>query len=599
MRYSDETIAEVFARNDIVDVVGMYVHLQKKGANYWGLCPFHGEKTPSFSVNGNKQMFYCFGCHKGGNVITFLMEYENLSFQEAVKELADRSGIDLPEVRETEEDKRNRNFIQKLFEVNKLAAEYFFKMGKTERGQRAIEYFKKRGLTEDTIRHWGLGYSMPYSDDLYKFLKSRDYSDEFLKETGLVSINEKGAMDKFWNRAMFPIMDERDRVIAFGGRVMGEGEPKYLNSPETKVFDKGNNLYGLNYARHSGKNAFLLCEGYMDVISLHQAGFTNAVASLGTALTDRNALKLSKYVKEIYLTYDSDGAGTKAALRAIPMLEARGITVKVINMKPHKDPDEFIKALGAEEYQKRIDNAESSFFFEIRILASGYNMEEPKEKNDFYESVARRMLDVSNELERSTYEEAFAKHYNVDARKFHELVIETARREGPRNPSYRTDTGEERMPKKKFENAAEKKLDDKILQPQRLLLTCLSDDPTLYARLSPVVSPLDFSEGIYRKVAELAYSFCEESGSVNPARIVSCFEDREEQEKVGVIFQTDLPGEVNDAERAKAIEDTVRKIKLNSVEDQINAAIEAGDGQKVNELLKLQVSLKNRSNKLL
>ena len=596
MYYSDETISEIFARNDIADVVGMYVHLTKKGANYWGLCPFHGEKTPSFSVNTNKQMFYCFGCHKGGNVITFLMEYENLTFQEAVKELAERSGVELPEVRETEEDKRNRNLIQRLYEVNKLAAEYFFKLGRTERGKRAIDYFRKRGLTDETILHWGLGYSQPYSDDLYKFLKSKGYNDEFLKDTGLVTINERGANDKFWNRAMFPIMDERDRVIAFGGRVMGDGEPKYLNSPETKVFDKGFNLYGLNYAKHSAKKYFLLCEGYMDVISLHQAGFTNAVASLGTALTDKNALKLSKYVKEVYLTYDSDGAGTKATLRAIPMLEARGITVKVVNMKPYKDPDEFIKNLGAEEYQNRIDNAESSFFFELRIKASGYNMEDPKEKNDFYESVAGRMLEITNELERSTYEEAFAKHYNVDFKKFHELVIEKARREGPRKPSYRTSDEGERIPKKKYENAAEKKLDDKVLQPQRLLLTCLSDNPTLYKKLASVLEVSDFSEGLYRKVAELAYRFCEESGSVNPARIVGAFEEKEEQEKVGAIFQTDLPGEVNDAERAKAIEDTVRKIKLNSLEEKINAAIEAEDGQLVTELLKAQAALKNRTN---
>ncbi len=593
MFYSDETIAEVFSRNDIADVVGMYVHLTKKGANYWGLCPFHGEKTPSFSVNTAKQMFYCFGCHKGGNVITFLMEYENLSFTEAVRELAARSGIELPEVHETEEDRQNRSLIQKLFEVNKVAAEYFFKAGRTERGKLAIDYFKKRGLTDETILHWGLGYSQPYSDDLYKYLKSRGYSDEFLKDTGLVTVNEKGANDKFWNRAMFPIMDERDRVIAFGGRVMGDGEPKYLNSPETKVFDKGYNLYGLNYARHSGKNFFLLCEGYMDVISLHQAGFTNAVASLGTALTDRNALKISKYVKEVYLTYDSDGAGTKASLRAIPMLEARGITVKVVNMKPYKDPDEFIKALGADEYQNRIDNAESSFFFELRIKASGYNMEDPKEKNDFYESVAARMLEITNELERSTYEEAFAKHYKVDFKKFHELVIDKARREGPRKPSYRTDEAE-RFPNKKTESAAEKKKDDKILQPQRLLLTCLSDNPALYAKISQVLDISDYSEGIYRKVAELAYGFCRDSGSVNPARIVSCFEEKEEQEKVGAIFQTNLPGEVNDAERAKAIEDTVRKIKLNSLEEKLNAAIAAEDGQLVTELLRSREALKNR-----
>ncbi len=598
MFYSDDTIAEVVSRNNIVDVVGMYVHLTKKGNNHWGLCPFHGEKTASFCVNEAKQMFYCFGCHKGGSVITFLMEYENLTFPEAIQTLAGRVGMDLPEVKETEEDKKNRNLVQRLFEVNKLAAEYFFLAGKTERGKRAIDYFKKRGLTDETILHWGLGYSQAYSDDLYKYLKSKGYNDEFLKESGLVSINEKGAMDKFWNRAMFPIMDERDRVIGFGGRIMGDGEPKYLNSPETKVFDKGYNLYGLNYARHSTQKYFLLCEGYMDVISLHQAGFTNAVASLGTALTDRNALKISKYVKEVYLTYDSDGAGTKATLRAIPMLEARGITVKVVNMKPHKDPDEFIKALGAEEYQKRIDNAESSFFFELRIMASRFKMEDPNEKNGFYKSVARRMLEFTNELERSTYEEAFATHYNVDLKKFRELVIETARKEGPARPAYRTDDSE-RAPQKKYVNAAEKKKDDKILQPQRLLLTCLSDDPSLYERLSKVLGPEDFTEGLYRKVAELAYDFCRDTGQVNAARIVSCFEEKEDQEKAGAIFQTDLPGKVNDAERAKAIEDTVRKIKLNSIEDKINAAIEAGNGQLVNELLKAESALKNRNTNLL
>ncbi len=598
MFYSDDTIAEVVSRNDIVDVVGMYVHLTKKGNNHWGLCPFHGEKTPSFCVNEAKQMFYCFGCHKGGSVITFLMEYENLTFPEAIQTLAGRAGMDLPEARETEEDKKNRNLVQRLFEVNKLAAEYFFLAAKTERGKRAIDYFKKRGLTDETILHWGLGYSQAYSDDLYKYLKSKGYNDEFLKESGLVSINEKGAMDKFWNRAMFPIMDERDRVIGFGGRIMGDGEPKYLNSPETRVFDKGYNLYGLNYARHSTQKYFLLCEGYMDVISLHQAGFTNAVASLGTALTDRNALKISKYVKEVYLTYDSDGAGTKATLRAIPMLEARGITVKVVDMKPHKDPDEFIKALGAEEYRKRIDNAESSFFFELRIMASRFKMDDPNEKNGFYKSVARRMLEFTNELERSTYEEAFATHYNVDLKKFRELVIETARKEGPARPAYRTDD-RERAPQKKYVNAAEKKKDDKILQPQRLLLTCLSDDPSLYGRLSKVLGPEDFTEGLYRKVAELAYDFCRDTGQVNAARIVSCFEEKEDQEKAGAIFQTDLPGKVNDAERAKAIEDTVRKIKLNSIEEKINAAIEAGNGQLVNELLKTESALKNRNTNLL
>ena len=242
------------------------------------------------------------------------------------------------------------------------------------------------------MKKFGLGYSDQYSDDLYRYLRSKGYEDEILKESGLVTIDERrGGYDKFWNRAMFPIMDVHNKVIGFGGRVMGDGEPKYLNSPETPIFDKSRNLYGLNFARTTKKPQFLLCEGYMDVIALHQAGFDNAVASLGTALTAGHANLLKRYTKEVYLTYDSDGAGVKAALRAIPILKEVGITTKVINMRPHKDPDEFIKALGAEAYQDRIDHAENSFMFEIRILEQQYDMKDPESKSAFYHEVAKKL----------------------------------------------------------------------------------------------------------------------------------------------------------------------------------------------------------------
>ena len=239
---------------------------------------------------------------------------------------------------------------------------------------------------------FGLGYSNKYSDDLYQYLKKQGYEDELLKDSGLVTIDERrGGHDKFWNRAMFPIMDANNRVIGFGGRVMGEGEPKYLNSPETMIFDKSRNLYGLNFARSSRRPHILLCEGYMDVIALHQAGFDNAVASLGTSFTSGHANLLKRYTKEVYLTFDSDGAGVKAALRAIPILKEAGLTAKVINMRPYKDPDEFIKALGAEEYQKRIDEAENSFMFEVRMLERDYDLADPESKTKFFYAVARKM----------------------------------------------------------------------------------------------------------------------------------------------------------------------------------------------------------------
>ena len=286
MYYSEDLVEEVRSRNDIVDVISGYVKLQKKGSSYFGLCPFHNEKSPSFSVSPSKQMYYCFGCGAGGNVFTFIMEYENYSFPEALKLLADRVGVALPEEEQNEEMKRQQNIRTQILEVNKMAAKYYYYQLRSENGAQAMKYLKDRTLSDETIHRFGLGYSNKYSDDLYKYMKSKGISDELLAQSGLMNVDEKrGMYDKFWNRVIFPIMDVNGRVIGFGGRVMGDGKPKYLNSPETKVFDKSRNLYGLNVARTARKRNILVCEGYMDVISMHQAGFTNAVASLGTALT--------------------------------------------------------------------------------------------------------------------------------------------------------------------------------------------------------------------------------------------------------------------------------------------------------------------------
>ena len=389
--YSDDIVEEVRSRNDIVDVISQYVRLQKKGSTYFGLCPFHNEKTGSFAVSPNKQMYYCFGCGAGGNVFTFLMEYENFTFGEAMESLAERVGVELPKREYTSAQRQEADKRARLLEINKEAARYFYSLLRSERGAHALSYFKKRNLTEETMQRFGLGYSDQYSDDLYRYLRKKGYEDEILKESGLVTIDERrGGYDKFWNRAMFPIMDVNNRVIGFGGRVMGDGKPKYLNSPETMIFDKRRNLYGLNIARSTKKDQLLLCEGYMDVIALHQAGFDNAVASLGTALTSGHANLLKRYTKNVYLTYDSDGAGVKAALRAIPILKEVGINTKVINMQPYKDPDEFISALGAEEYQKRIDQAENSFLFEIRMLERNYEMNDPAGKSAFFKEVAQK-----------------------------------------------------------------------------------------------------------------------------------------------------------------------------------------------------------------
>ena len=318
MRYSDDLIEEVRMKNDIVDVISGYVKLTRKGSSYFGLCPFHNEKSPSFSVSPGKQMYYCFGCGAGGNVFTFLMEYENYTFVEALKFLAERAGIELPQIEYSKEAKEQADLKTRLLEINKQAAKFYYYQLHTSRGAQGLAYLKGRGLSDETIRKFGLGYSDRYGDLLYKYLKEKGYSDELLRQSGLFLADEvHGMQDKFWNRVIYPIMDVNSRVIGFGGRVMGDAKPKYLNSPETKIFDKSRNLYGLNAARSSRRKNLIICEGYMDVISMHQAGFTNAVASLGTALTSLQASLLKRYTDEVLIIYDSDEAGVRAALRAM------------------------------------------------------------------------------------------------------------------------------------------------------------------------------------------------------------------------------------------------------------------------------------------
>lgn len=556
--YSDELVEEIRSGNDIVDVISGYVRLTKKGSTYFGLCPFHNEKTPSFSVSPNKQMYYCFGCGAGGNVITFLMEYENYTFPEALEVLANRIGIELPKQEMTAEQRKASDKRARLLEVNKEAAKYFYTLLRSERGTRAHEYFRTRGLGEETIKKFGLGYSDKYSDDLYRYLRSKGYEDELLKDSGLISIDEKrGGHDKFWNRAMFPIMDVRGKVIGFGGRVMGDGEPKYLNSPETMIFDKSRNLYGLNLARTTKKNQILLCEGYMDVIALHQAGFDNAVAALGTAFTVGHANLLRRYTKEVYLTFDSDGAGIRAAKRAIPILKEAGITAKVINMQPYKDPDEFIKALGAEAYEERIKNAESSFMFEIRIMEEDYDLKDPEGKAAFYNEIAKQLLQFSEELEREVYIEAVAEKYGMGFENLRKLVNKLGTQPELARQVRQQQKGT--MPKEK------RKKEDGMKQSQKLLLTWMIEEPGLYQRIREYIHPEDFTEEIYRKAAEILFRQYEEEGKPNPAQIVSLFGE-EEQREIAALFNARIEEVETKNDREKALKETILRIKQNSID---------------------------------
>ncbi|MCI5494595.1 MAG: DNA primase [Lachnospiraceae bacterium] len=553
--YSDELIEEVRSRNDIVDVISGYVRLQKKGSTYFGLCPFHNEKTGSFSVSPAKQMYYCFGCGAGGNVFTFLMQYENFTFPEAMQALAERVGVELPKEEITPQARKEADRRQRILEINKVAAKYYYVMLRNNGGKRALDYFHKRELSDATIQKFGLGSSGQYSDGLYRYLRGQGYEDEILKDTGLVTIDEaRGGRDKFWNRAMFPIMDVHNKVIGFGGRVMGDGEPKYLNSPETMVFDKSRNLFGLNFARLSKKPQILLCEGYMDVIALHQAGFDNAVASLGTAFTIGHANLLKRYTSEVYLTFDSDGAGIRAALRAIPICKEAGLTTKVINMKPYKDPDEFIKALGAEEYEKRIEQAENSFLFEIRVLEQNFDMTDPESKTAFYNEVAKKLLGFTEELERNNYIDAVAEKYQIGYENLRNLVNHFGTMGG---------MVKERTPLKSGVNERKKK-EDGMKQSQKLLLTWMIEDGRIAEIIRQYITPEDFTEEIFQKTAQILYEQLD-SDKVNPAQIISMFENEDEQREIADLFHASIKEVESKAEKEKALKETILRVKDNSI----------------------------------
>ncbi len=584
MRYSDDVIEEVRTKNDIVDVVSQYVKLTRKGSSYFGLCPFHNEKTPSFSVTPAKQMYYCFGCGAGGNVFNFVMEYENYTFGEALSYLAQRAGVELPKIEYSREAKEKAERKALLLEINKKAAQYFYYQLRREGGKSAYQYLTGRGLSEETIKKFGLGYSDKYSDDLYKYMKAKGYSDELLRESGLFNADERrGMYDKFWNRVIFPIMDVNNRVIGFGGRVMGDGKPKYLNSPETKIFDKSRNLYGLNVARTTRKNYLILCEGYMDVISMHQAGFTNAVASLGTALTSGHASLLKRYTQEVLLLYDSDEAGIRASLRAIPILREAGVNAKVVSLKPYKDPDEFIKNMGPEALEERLLNASDSFLFRVHTGETEADMETPQGQNRFFEECARMLLELSDELERNLYIEAIVKEYrrygisSEDLRKrVNTLAMKGTRAEQRVQPKS---TGHET---KKRESAGDK--------AQKLMLTWLVTYPGIFEEAEKYLSPSDFVVPLYRQVAEMLFAQRKE-GDVNPARLLNAFTDSEEQREVASLFNATIHLETPE-EQNRAFLDALLRIKGESLAEK-NKNWDPTDMQALQELIQAKKELED------
>ena len=601
MYYPEEIVDEVGRANDIVDVIGQYVKLKRQGSRYTGLCPFHNEKTPSFSVSGDMQLYHCFGCGVGGNVFTFVMEYESYTFQEAIEYLADRAGITLPKD-DGRQDRAEDNRRKRMLEANKMAARYFYYQLKNKQGSRAYEYLRKRGLSDETILKFGLGYSNISPDDLYRYLKSKGFEDQLLADCGLIKVDAKGAHDRFWNRVMFPIMDVNNRVIGFGGRVMGDGLPKYFNSPETKLFDKSRNLYGLHAAKKARKDYFLLCEGYMDVIALHQAGFTNAVASLGTAFTPQHAILMKRYVQQVILTFDSDNAGINAALRAIPILKNAGLSVKVLNMKPHKDPDEFIKAEGAEAYEERIRQAQNGFLFEIGVLRSRYDFRDPDRKTAFQVETAKKLLEFEDEMERSNYIEAVALAYDINAAELRRKVNQMGAGLLP-GETWSTPV-QENENKRREEKKRQKDTSDK--KAQRMLLAWMAAYPSAYEQIKELVTPSDFTVPGYQKLAQMIYENLEEGKEINPSELTSHFivqypdgaavEGAEQEYKmISEVFHTGLGESVAKEEKEKIFSDLVRKVKSDSLR---LAGRDVSDLAAFQEIVKTQEKLRRLQIKL-
>ena len=591
MYYPDEVIEEIRSKTNIVDIIGERIGLKQKGREYWCNCPFHNEKTPSFHVMPDRQMYHCFGCHAGGNVYTFLMQYENYSFQEAVEYLAERAGVTLPKTGSGREDAARRDRKYKLYEVNKTAAAYYhYVLTKTKQGELGREYFQEgRKLSPETVGKFALGYTGQGNNALYHYLKGKGFDDQTMMDAGLIQFSEKyGVTDTFWNRVIIPIVDKNSKVIAFGGRVLGDALPKYINTKETDIYNKRDNLFALNLARRSRRNGFILCEGYMDVISMHQAGFDSAVASLGTALTAGHAMILKRSGKDAVLCYDSDEAGVKAAMRAIPLLTGAGISVRVLNLKPWKDPDEFLVHEGKEAFEERIREAVNAFLFESDVLAAGTDMKDPEQKTAFHREIARKLLAFPEELERNNYLEAVAERHGIPADALQELV---------RKLSAGLPAGEILQPRRERgsrEGGQERTRNAGLTAAERLVLAWALSEPEAPEKLMTYLEPEDFSDPVCRGLAAELFPAWKSGARPAPASLLNREAEEEEKKGISEVVSAELPEEAEE-EQERILAESIRRIRRESLDRMLR---QGPDGKKLQEIIREKAALEKRQIRL-
>lgn len=542
--YPREVIDDIRTGNDIVDVVGQYVKLKRSGSSYVGLCPFHNEKTPSFHVHQDGQYFHCFGCGVGGDVIGFMMKYGNYSYPDALKVLAERINYILPEGEMSADIVKKRELKQNLYEIHKIAARFYYEQLMSDNGKNAAEYLDKREVKLGIRRKFGLGYSPIAKGALYEYLKNKGFSEETILKSGLVYKRENGAyFDKFFNRLMFPIIDVYGNIIGFGGRILGDGQPKYLNSPETEIFNKSRNLYNLNNAKASKIREFILVEGYMDAIAIYQAGFHNVVASLGTAFNENHAKVLKSYAESVILLFDSDEAGVKAVLRAIPVLENAGLKIKVLQVHDAKDPDEFIKRFGAAEFGELLKTAENHIIFQAEQLKKKYNLEILDDKIAFSKDIAKLLSSVESSIETDAYLKEVSKMTDIDLPAIQGEIA-------------KLNNG---VAVVRMASQGSKINKNGIDEARSGLISILVSNKVYYELLSKYVKPEEFIDDFYVKTVSYIYSLYSQDKPVNKESVIGYFETVEEQSRITKLFVRQV-GYIDD-EIEKAMNDLVRKVK--------------------------------------
>ena len=563
MRYSDEILDEVRNSNDIVDVISQYISLKRSGRNYFGLCPFHNEKSPSFSVSPDKQIFHCFGCGVGGNVISFISKIEGIGFKEAIEVLAERANIKLPTI-DNNIDSKKEELKAKVYKVNSFTAEFYHKKLYEPSSKIAQEYVKKRQLNNETLKSFKIGFSGKF-DELYQALHKEGFKDEEILESGLVNKNENGKyIDRYRNRLMIPIFDERNRVIAFGGRVLDDSKPKYINSPENIVYSKGRHLFGLNVAKKGETKRLLIVEGYMDAISLHQRGITNVVASLGTALTTQQGWLLRKNAEQVILGFDSDGAGQTAIMRAMEVMQNMGCDMRVLQMSGAKDPDEYVLKYGSARFQKLLDEAISLIEFKIKVLQKDLNLENASDKIKFLNEIAKLISKIDNTMEREIYIEKIAKGYNISKEAIYAEVNKL--QYSNRQTSKILEKEKTAIRRNIIKNSNQ--ISEEVRKRENTIIWVLINSTETYRVIKDNIKVEDFKDETNKEILKQIYEEIEK-GNLNVMSVLDHTDNEEIQNHLTEIMAADY----GITDNKKAVEDLLKKYELEKLENKRNSLL--------------------------